>query len=159
MGDGAWAGGERRDDEAATDLRHARLGTAIALPDAGLDPATDRAVHESLRPLFEELSRDVLMCLRYYGVTFKGQRPQRLILTGAHAGEPGLGNSLAQRCEMSVESDDEQGTLQSLEQRLSQARCRAGGPTSGWSIPAGLSIRTLAARHSRRESGNLERAA
>jgi type IV pilus assembly protein PilM len=84
--------------DAAADLRSARLQSGMKTGLSGIDPSTDRAVHESLRPLLEELARDVLMCLRYYGVTFKGQRPSRLMLTGAEACEPGLAAASVFNC-------------------------------------------------------------
>ena len=53
------------DLDAASELRQARLQPMAGIDCATIDPATDRAVHECLRPLFEELYRDILMCLRY----------------------------------------------------------------------------------------------
>lgn len=147
------------DLEAASDLRNARFRSGTSPMDAGIDPATDRAVHESLRPLLEELAREVLMCLRYYGVTFKGQRPGRLMLTGTEACEPGLAAAIAQRCDTSVELDDEQGTLERLESSLANSRTRTHGPASAWSIASGLSLRSLAARRPHRNESRLERAA
>ena len=145
--------------EAAADLRQHRLQGDQNHQDASVDPATDRAVHECIRPLLEELSRDVLMCMRYYGVTFKGQKPAKLMLTGAHACEPGLAAAISQRCEMPVDLDDEHGTFSHLGTSLSQARSRSNGPHSAWSIAAGLSLRSLAARRTRRINTKLERAA
>ena len=145
--------------DAAADLRSVRLQSGMKTGLSGIDPSTDRAVHESLRPLLEELARDVLMCLRYYGVTFKGQRPSRLMLTGAEACEPGLAAAIAQRCSMNVDMDDEQGTLQRLDSSLTGNRAVNCGPASAWSVASGLSLRSLAARRSRRTPSKLERAA
>ena len=147
------------DLESAADLRNARLRSGSSPMQAGIDPATDRAVHESLRPLLEELAREVLMCLRYYGVTFKGQHPGRLMLTGAEACEPGLAAAIAQRCDTCVELDDEEGTLERLESSLASTRSRGHGPAAAWSIASGLSLRSLAARRSHRNESRLERAA
>ncbi|MAT81514.1 MAG: hypothetical protein CMJ29_07705 [Phycisphaerae bacterium] len=145
--------------DAAADLRRVRLQAGISSEVSGIDPSTDRAVHESLRPLLEELAREVLMCLRYYGVTFKGQRPGRLMLTGAEACEPGLASAIAQRCSMSVEMDDERATLQRLETSLLGTRMNNCGPASAWAVSAGLSLRSLAATRRRRAATSLERAA
>ena len=145
--------------DAAADLRSVRLQSGSTPGASGIDPSTDRAVHESLRPLLEELSRDILMCLRYYGVTFKGQRPSRLMLTGAEACEPGLAEAIAQRCAMNVELDDERCTLEQLDTSLASTRSRACGPAASWAVASGLSLRSLAARRSRRAPARLDRAA
>jgi hypothetical protein len=36
----------------------------------------------------EELGREIALCLRYYSVTFRGQRPQKLKLLGGEAADP-----------------------------------------------------------------------
>lgn len=147
------------DLDAASELRQARLQPMAGIDCATIDPATDRAVHECLRPLFEELSRDILMCLRYYGVTFKGQKPVRLMLAGAEAREPGLAHAISRSCGMSVELDDELGTLASLQSSLLNVKSHAGGSASAWVTASGLSLRSLVASRSRRNAGRLERAA
>jgi len=60
---------------------------------------------------------------------------------------------------MPVELDDERGTLDRLDASLSSARPRACSPAAAWAVAAGLSIRSLAARKSRRMPNRLERAA
>ena len=147
------------DIDAASELRQARLQPMAGIDVATIDPATDRAVHECLRPLFEELSRDILMCLRYYGVTFKGQKPVRLMLTGAEAREAGLAHTIARSCGMPVELDDELGTLASLESSLLNVKSHGGGSASAWVAASGLSLRSLVMSKSRRKAGRLERAA
>ncbi|MBG83312.1 MAG: hypothetical protein CMJ40_02065 [Phycisphaerae bacterium] len=147
------------DIDAASELRQARLQPMAGIDIATIDPATDRAVHECLRPLFEELSRDILMCLRYYGVTFKGQKPVRLMLTGTEAREPGLAHTIARSCGMPVELDDELGTLAGLESSLLNVKSHVGGSASAWVTASGLSLRSLVMSKTRRKAGRLERAA
>jgi type IV pilus assembly protein PilM len=147
------------DIDAASELRQARLQPMAGIDVATIDPATDRAVHECLRPLFEELSRDILMSLRYYGVTFKGQKPVRLMLAGAEAREPGLAHAISRSCGMAVELDDELGTLSTLESSLLNVKSHAGGSASAWVTASGLSLRSLVMSKSRRNAGRLERAA
>jgi type IV pilus assembly protein PilM len=48
------------------------------------------AVGDAVRPLVERLSRDVQLCLRYFAVTFRGQRPESLTFVGGEAHEPSL---------------------------------------------------------------------
>lgn len=48
-------------------------------------------VSNAIRPLVERLARDVQLCLRYFSVTFRGQRPESLTFVGGEAHEPMLG--------------------------------------------------------------------
>ena len=60
---------------------------------------------------------------------------------------------------MSVELDDELGTLASLQSSLLNVKSHAGGSASAWVTASGLSLRSLVASRSRRNAGRLERAA
>lgn len=54
------------------------------------------AVADAVRPLAERLARDVQLCLRYFAVSFRGQRPESLTLVGGEAHEPMLGKIMAE---------------------------------------------------------------
>ena len=57
--------------------------------DRGSVPEEIRAVvADALKPFVERLSRDLQLCLRYFAVTFRGQRPDALTLVGGEAHEP-----------------------------------------------------------------------
>jgi type IV pilus assembly protein PilM len=47
-----------------------------------------QAVFDAARSTMEELGREIALCLRYYSVTFRGQRPQKLKLFGGEAADP-----------------------------------------------------------------------
>lgn len=47
-----------------------------------------QAVLDATRSIMEELGREIALCLRYYSVTFRGQRPARLRLLGGEAADP-----------------------------------------------------------------------
>lgn len=47
-------------------------------------------VLDTVRPQIERISRDVQLCLRYFAVTFRGQRPDTLTFVGGEAHEPAL---------------------------------------------------------------------
>jgi type IV pilus assembly protein PilM len=54
------------------------------------DPALKRdpvrqAVFDATRSIIEELGREISLCLRYYSVTFRGQRPNKVRLVGGEA--------------------------------------------------------------------------
>jgi len=46
------------------------------------------AVADAVRPLVDRLARDLQLCLRYFAVTFRGQRPDSLTFVGGEANEP-----------------------------------------------------------------------
>jgi Tfp pilus assembly PilM family ATPase len=47
-----------------------------------------QAVFDATRSTMEELGREIALCLRYYSVTFRGQRPGKLRLLGGEAADP-----------------------------------------------------------------------
>ncbi len=47
-----------------------------------------QAVFDATRSTIEDLGREIALCLRYYSVTFRGQRPARLRLVGGEASDP-----------------------------------------------------------------------
>jgi type IV pilus assembly protein PilM len=140
------------DAASAAELRASRMERPVHVS----DPATDRAVFEAVRPLMGELVKEAMLCLRYYGVTFRGRPPERLILTGSDGLEPKLADLFAQSCKLPVMFDDSgpggPGSLASLgmqiEVLLQERRCV--GSYGGWAAAAGLSLRGLCPAPSRR---------
>lgn len=62
---------------------------------AGERDPVRRAVWQSCRAILESLAEEVVLCLRYYRVSFGGVQPDALVLTGSDAGDPHLGAVLA----------------------------------------------------------------
>ena len=127
---------------AAGELRLARVQHGAA----DIDPATDRALREAIRPVTTELAHQVLLCLRYASVTFRGLTPQRLISTGTHGHEPGLLEAMQSTCGVPVHVDDAQGSLSDLQVGLTSALQRDIGFGGAWAAVAGLSLRGLHTR-------------
>ena len=145
--------------EAARELRMARLRG-----DAGstfIDPSTDRAVYEAVRPLLAECAHNMLMCLRYAAVTFRGLTPSKIILTGADGCEPGLAEQVVSTCQVPVQRDCEEPGFERLEHDLSSILPHDAGSIGAWIAPAGMSLRGLEARAagSRRKAGERSHAA
>jgi type IV pilus assembly protein PilM len=136
------------DERAAGDLRCARIGSLVDGPPT--DPATDRAVYDAVRPLMGDLVKEVTLCLRYYGVTFRGKPPELIILTGGDGLEPRLGEVMSQACKAPVVFDDPLTTLGGLLPSIQKAMNRTPGPAATWTVAAGLSLRGVSARRSRR---------
>ncbi len=125
--------------DAARELRQARLRG-----DSGqtfIDPSTDRAVFEAVRPLLNECAHSVLMCLRYAAVTFRGLSPEQVVLTGSSGSEPGLADQIATTCQIPVHLDDEQDTLARLEDDLRGVLPHDPGTPGAWVAAAGMSLR------------------
>jgi type IV pilus assembly protein PilM len=60
----------------------------------------DLAVADAVRPIVEQMIRDIQLCLRYYVVTFRGQRPECLTFVGGDAAEPGLVSTIAEEIDI-----------------------------------------------------------
>ncbi len=49
-----------------------------------------QAVLDATRSAMESLTREICLCLRYHSVTFRGQRPLKVRMSGGEGGEPQL---------------------------------------------------------------------
>lgn len=63
----------------------------------------DQAIAEALRPLVSDLVREVGLCLRYYSVTFRGQRPSKALLVGGGAADVQLSRTLTEELGLAVD--------------------------------------------------------
>lgn len=125
------------DQRAAADLRRQRIQPGRRQVDGLLDERTEQAIFEAIRPVVDELAREIAMCVRYYAVSFTGARPQFALIVGGEAGEPHLvthmerGIGLPTYVGASLEGVELGGAL-------------SGGAKSGlpeWSAAVGLSLR------------------
>jgi len=140
------------DARAAAELRAARIGNAARKADGtSIDPATDRAVFEAVRPLLSELAKEVVLCLRYYGVTFRGHPPDRIILSGGDGLEPRFHELIEQACKIPVAFDDSNDTLSNLVPEIGRILNRSAGIAPNWAVAAGLSARGIQIRRSAEE--------
>lgn len=81
--------------EQANELRRkVMLSTGRRARDAAAADAVPAAVREqvasALQPAVEQLARDVQLCLRYFAVTFRGQKASSLTFVGGEAHDPVL---------------------------------------------------------------------
>lgn len=85
------AAGERLglEPQAVAELRRQRMSNGEGAGEP-VDRKVDRAVFEAVRPIIAELAREVALCLRYYGVTFRGARPDECLVVGGESREPRL---------------------------------------------------------------------
>jgi len=84
-------------------LRRERMSSAAEAEskESGVrDARVQRAMFDAVRPLLDDLAREVALCLRYYTVTFCGQRPEEALVVGGEAREPGLVEALSRALNM-----------------------------------------------------------
>jgi type IV pilus assembly protein PilM len=150
------------DIESARSLRAARIAAALGHSGSGPenDPSIQRAEYDAVRPLLGSFAKEVVLCIRYYGVTFRGHPPQQLILTGGDGLEPHLDETLAEQCKMPVTFEHDGPAAARLAERIAGALQRDAGPPACWAVAAGLSLRGVAqARLRKARSGPSRREA
>jgi type IV pilus assembly protein PilM len=96
-----------------------------------------QAVFDATRSTMEELGREIGLCLRYYSVTFRGQRPNKLRLLGGEAADPMLLGVLNAALAIPVEAGR---PLFSVDTSRMEASDRMGYMTE-WAQAFGLSIK------------------
>ncbi|XAM01087.1 pilus assembly protein PilM [Phycisphaeraceae bacterium D3-23] len=90
----------------------------------------------------KELAREVGLCLRYHTVTFRGEKPTQMLLTGEPAPEV-LIEEMSAALGLPAFTLDQAGAL------APNAGPGAATPHSPWAIAAGLSMRGLTAQTQR----------
>lgn len=146
---------------AARELRAARMAAANGHDAASVlnDPSIQRAEYDAVRPLLGNFAKEVVLCIRYYGVTFRGHPPEQLIITGGDGLEPRLGETLAEQCKIPVVYDDQGALLESLTDGIRGVLQRPAGPSAWWAVAAGLSLRGLPLNRLRRVNAGSRREA
>ena len=94
----------------------------------------NQALRDAMRAPLEELARELDMCMRYYVVTFRGSRPETLLLTGRQSSCPQVHEVLAAALNIQVE---EAQALRGVQGLGDTARPDRSGE---WSVAAGLSL-------------------
>ncbi len=109
---------------------------------AGIDRGdpSQRALYESLRGPIADLSQEIELCLRYFGVTFRGPRPARILLVGGESIQSWLGVLLAEQTGFGIDIGDTTGG-------------QAGNSAPGWALALGLAMRPERGWGNRRERG------
>jgi type IV pilus assembly protein PilM len=131
-------------------MREGRDGGAAAVRAAGGEDAY-RAVHEAQRPVVEELSREISMCLRYCSVTFRGDRWEAAKLVGGEAYDPCLREMLSEGANVRVELGL---PLAGVDVAQVDLGADHRGPMCEWAVAAGLAMRHLFAQTESREKDN-----
>ncbi len=102
------------------------------------DPEIARSVAESIRPIVEKLAGELAMCVRYHGVTFRGQPLVRVVIGGGEAAQS-LTEDLAARLDLKCELGD---PLRNFDLAIQTGR------RGQWDLAVGMALRE------RRETSN-----
>ncbi|MHC4082209.1 MAG: pilus assembly protein PilM [Planctomycetota bacterium] len=131
------------DVASARSLRAARIAASCGQTGSVpiTDPSIERAEYDAVRPLLGSFAKEVMLCVRYYGVTFRGHPPQHLILTGGDGLEPRLDEVLAEHCKIPVTFEHEGPGGAGLLESIKDCLHRDPGPPACWAVAAGLSLR------------------
>jgi Tfp pilus assembly PilM family ATPase len=100
-------------DEAAA-LRAHRIACARGAADP-VDAVADDAALAAARATIDALAGEVALCLRYYGVTFRGGQPGRVVMSGPHGFEPRLAEIVGDTTRAEVVAVDEELPKHALE--------------------------------------------
>jgi type IV pilus assembly protein PilM len=121
------------------------IDEAKALRQRLLESGDDRrdpvrqAVFDATRNVAEELGRELAMCLRYYTVTFRGQRPSRLRIVGGEARDPQLHSIFTSILSIPVEAAQPLFSVDTTAMRSVDRK----GTMSQWALAMGLSLRNV----------------
>ena len=124
-------------DEARAVRRRLADAPEPADPAAAKRDSVRQAVFDATRGMMEDLGREIALCLRYYSVTFRGQRPTRVKLAGGEARNPQLQAVLNTALTIPVEPAR---PLYSVDASRMKAADRRGS-MSEWTLALGLGLR------------------
>ena len=96
----------------------------------------DANVQAILAPALQNLGREIALCLRYFGVTFRGTRPDQAHLLG-QAATPWLAQQLSETSGIDVQLQD---PLHGIDLAAVRHLIPAGAEPA-WAVAAGLSLR------------------
>lgn len=111
---------------------------AAASAEGADEDRAGRAVADAIRPHLEDLANEIGLCLRYYTVTFRSVRPDRIAFTGGEAHDPCIVAGLAERLGLQADVGDPFRGVRTdhLDRALDRRGVRAE-----WATAFGLSLK------------------
>lgn len=106
--------------------------------EAGSD--TGARVTAALSPVVDDLTREINLCLRYYGVTFRGRRPEEVLVVGGESSSAWLWARICDEAGLKPSAKD---PLASID--MTPVHDTVGGPDqwASWTVAVGLSLRNV----------------
>ena len=111
---------------------------------ARLDQSTRQVLLDPMNSIAEQLINEISLCLRYYTVTFRGQRVGSALVSGVGADTPLLMDTFRRLLPLEV------GVAQSFRGLKSLGRLSQDRPTE-WTIAIGLALKGIEAARSQSE--------
>jgi type IV pilus assembly protein PilM len=105
--------------------------------DAGRPDTVRLAVLDATRSVMENLAREISLCLRYHSVTFRGQRPLKVRLSGGEGGDPQLLGILSSVLAIPVEPSRPLFSVDTAAMRGFERR----SPSGDWGVAMGLALK------------------
>jgi type IV pilus assembly protein PilM len=124
------------DEARALRRRLAEAGPVDPADAAKSDPVR-QAVFDASRSIMEDLGREISLCLRYFSVTFRGQRPEKVRLVGGEAADPQLHAVLNTALPIPVETSRPLFSVDTSRMKPSDRR----GMMCEWTLALGLGLR------------------
>src|SRR5688500_2459229 len=124
------------DEARALRRRLAEAGPVDPANAAKSDPVR-QAVFDASRSIMEDLGREISLCLRYFSVTFRGQRPEKVRLVGGEASDPQLHAVLNTALPIPVETSRPLFSVDTSRMKPSDRR----GMMCEWTLALGLGLR------------------
>ncbi len=127
------------DSESIAALRRDRQRAATDDPSISIDPRIDRAIFDAVRPTIADLAHEISLCIRYLLVTFRGDRPQEILLVGGEAAEPRLAEVIQETTDVPTRLARPLEGIDLAQASFAGADRR--GALNQWAVAAGLSFR------------------
>ena len=104
-----------------------------------MNTTTRQVAIDAITSVAERLAREILLCFRYYTVTFRGKRVQRAIFTGGGAYESSLLGILKQQLSVDIEVAQ---PLLNIDMAQSRFESDRRGANCEWAVAVGLGLKS-----------------
>jgi len=96
------------------------------------------AVYDGMRPIVDQIVKELLLCLRYFAVTFRGQQPQSITFVGGEAHNPLLSGLLGEIIDIPCLVGD---PLRGMDQAVAPGTLGPWTFRPAWGVAVGLALR------------------
>ena len=105
-----------------------------------LEPSTRQLIVDAMNSTVSDLAREIVMCFKYFSITFRGKRPTRAIFSGGEAHEHMLMTELNRTLSVEIEAAKPLAgfdvSMTNFSQDRRQSYCQ-------WAVPVGLSLKGI----------------
>jgi len=109
---------------------------AVCMDD--MNTTARQVASDAITTVAERLAKEILLCFRYYTVTFRGKRVQRAVFTGGGAYENSLLGILKQQLSVDIEVAQ---PLLNIDMKQSRFESDRRGTNCEWAVAVGLGLK------------------